>query len=75
MAECTAVCYVLRQKLYANNGHAFERMGLLYDDLKRIFDWSTDEALLYSHLVNAGVARKPWRSKLWLHFSKKQSSS
>jgi len=49
--------------------------GLLYDDLKRIFDRSTDETSFHSHLVEAGVARKPWRSKLWLHFSKKQSSS
>ena len=33
--------------------------GLLYDDLKRIFDRSTDETLFHSHLVEAGVAWKP----------------
>ena len=37
--------------------------GLLYDDLKRIFDRSTDEASFHSHLFDAGVARKPWQSK------------
>ena len=49
--------------------------GLRYDDLRDIFDnYKTDEASFHSHLLEAGVARRPWRSKLWQHFLKKQSS-
>ena len=49
--------------------------GLMYHKLKDIFnECKADEALFHHHLVEAGVTRKAWRSKLWFHFSKKHSS-
>ena len=50
--------------------------GLRYEDLSEIFDkCKPDEASFHANLLEAGVTRRPWRSKLWLHFSKKHSSS
>ena len=49
--------------------------GLTYDKLRGIFDeHKADEASFHHHLIEAGVTRKTWRSKLWHHFLKKQSS-
>ena len=50
--------------------------GLRYEDIREIYDkCKPDEASFYANLLEAGITRRPWRSKLWLHFSKKQCSS
>ena len=75
MAERSAICNAHGQRLHGTMGVRLNEWGLRYDDLRDIFDkYKTDEASFHSHLLEAGVARRPWRSKLWQHFSKKQSS-
>ena len=50
--------------------------GLRYEDYREIYDkCKPDEASFHTNLLVAGITRRPWRSKLWLHFSKKQCSS
>ena len=49
----------------------FNEWGITYDDLRDTFEkCKTDETVFHSHLLKAGVARRPWRNKLWQHFSK-----
>ena len=50
--------------------------GLRYEDNREIYDkCKPDEASFHANLLEAGITRRPWHSKLWLHFSKKQCSS
>jgi len=50
------------------------KWDLTYDRLRETFDkCKTDEASFHHHLLEAGVSRRAWQSKIWLHFSKKQS--
>ena len=48
------------------------KWDITYDNLRDIFEkCKTDKAVFHSYLLEAGVARRPWRNKLWQHFLKK----
>ena len=48
---------------------------LTYDKLRDIFDnCNAEETSFHDHLRKAGVTRKAWRNKLWLHFTEDSSS-